>query len=78
MLYALIGAVIGLVIGGVIAWIVSAKLAVQKKVQQDESTIGTAEKRAQEIIDEAGKEAEAKKREASVDQGRVHPCQEGT
>lgn len=67
MLYALIGAVIGLVIGGVIAWIVSAKLAVQKKVQQDESTIGTAEKRAQEIIDEAGKEAEAKKREASVE-----------
>ncbi len=62
-----IGAVIGLIIGGVIAWIVSGKLAVKKKMQQDESTIGTAEKRAKEIVDEAGKEAEAKKREASVE-----------
>ena len=62
-----IGAVIGLIIGGVIAWIVSGKLAVKKKLQQDESTIGTAEKRAKEIVDEAGKEAEAKKREASVE-----------
>lgn len=65
-----IGVVIGLIIGGigvVIAWRMSAKRALAQKLEQDESTIGTAEKRAKEIIDEAGKEAEAKKREASVE-----------
>ena len=65
-----IGVVIGLIIGGigvVIAWRMSAKRALAQKLEQDEGTIGTAEKRAKEIIDEAGKEAEAKKREASVE-----------
>ncbi|MBO4505767.1 MAG: ribonuclease Y [Lachnospiraceae bacterium] len=65
--YIAIGALIGLVVGGVIAWIVSANVAVKKKIQADETTIGTAESRAKEIIDEANKAAEASKREALVE-----------
>ena len=62
-----IGALMGLVVGGVIAWIVSAKVAVSKKIKADEITVGTAESRAKEIIDEANKAAEASKREALVE-----------
>ena len=65
--YIAIGALIGLLVGGVIAWVVSAKVAVKKKIQADETTIGTAESRAKEIIDEANKAAEASKREALVE-----------
>ena len=65
--YIAIGALIGLLVGGVIAWIISAKNAVKKKIQADEATIGSAESRAKEIIDEANKAAEASKREALVE-----------
>ncbi len=67
MLAYAIGALIGLLLGGVAAWIISAKVAVKKKIQADETTIGTAESRAKEIIDEANKAAEASKREALVE-----------
>ncbi len=64
---AIIGALIGLVVGGVVAWIVSKNVALKNKKLQDEATIGTAENRAKEIIDEANKAAEASKREALVE-----------
>jgi len=69
MAYA-IGALIGLVVGiviAIIAWNVSAKKAVSNKIREDEATIGSAESRAKEIIDEANKAAEASKREALVE-----------
>ena len=67
MLEAIIGAACGLVVGGVICWIISSKNTLAKKLQEDEMTIGSANTRAKEIIDEAEKTAEAKKREASVE-----------
>ena len=65
--YIAIGALIGLLVGGIVAWFISANVAVKKKIQADETTIGTAESRAKEIIDEANKAAEASKREALVE-----------
>ena len=59
----IIAAVIAAVATGVIAWFVSAALQ-QKKFQK---TVGTAEKRSREIIDEALKTAESKKREALLE-----------
>ncbi len=67
MMAYVIGALIGLVVGGVIAWFISAKVAVSNKVKEDEATIGSAQNRAKEILDEANKAAEASKREALVE-----------
>ncbi len=59
----IIAAVIAAVAAGVIAWFVSAALQ-QKKFQK---TVGTAEEKSREIIDEALKTAESKKREALLE-----------
>ena len=57
-------AFVAVVIALCIAVPVSSKKAVAKKVQQDAEKIGTAEEKARNIIDEALKTAETKKREA--------------
>ena len=67
MMAYVIGALIGLVVGGVAAWFISAKVAVSKKIKEDEATVGSAQNRAKEILDEANKAAEASKREALVE-----------
>lgn len=67
MIPYLIGALIGAVLGGVVAGIICSKTAVKNKIRQDEATVGTAENRAKEIVEEATKNAEAKKREALVE-----------
>ena len=59
----IIAAVIAAVAAGVIAWFVSAALQ-QKKFQK---TVGTAEEKSREIIDEALKTAESKTREALLE-----------
>ena len=59
--------IIAVVIALVIAVPVACKLAVAKKVKQDAEKIGTAEEKARNIIDEAMKTAETKKREALLE-----------
>ena len=59
--------IIAVVIALVIAVPVACKLAVAKKVKQDAEKIGTAEEKARNIIDEALKTAETKKREAFLE-----------
>ena len=59
--------IIAVVIALVIAVPVACKLAVAKKVKQDAEKIGTAEEKARNIIDEALKTAETKKREALLE-----------
>ena len=59
--------IIAVVIALVIAVPVACKLAVAKKVRQDAEKIGTAEEKARNIIDEALKTAETKKREALLE-----------
>ena len=46
---------------------VTTKVAVAKKAKQDAEKIGTAEEKARNIIDEALKTAETKKREALLE-----------
>ncbi len=60
-------ALIAVVIALLIAVPVACKVAVSKKVKQDAETIGTAEEKARNIIDEALKTAETKKREALLE-----------
>lgn len=62
--------IIAVVIALVIAVPVACKLAVAKKVKQDAEKIGTAEEKARNIIDEALKTAETKKREALLEAKR--------
>ena len=59
--------IIAVVIALVIAVPVACKFAVAKKVKQDAEKIGTAEEKARNIIDEALKTAETKKREALLE-----------
>ena len=59
--------IIAVVIALVIAVPVACKLAVAQKVKQDAEKIGTAEEKARNIIDEALKTAETKKREALLE-----------
>ena len=59
--------IIAVVVALVIAVPVACKLAVAKKVKQDAEKIGTAEEKARNIIDEALKTAETKKREALLE-----------
>ena len=63
----LIAAVIAVVVTVLIAVPLAGKSAVKKKVQQDAERIGTAEEKARNIIDEALKTAESKKREALLE-----------
>ena len=60
-------AVIAVVVTVLIAVPVAGRAAVAKKVQQDAEKIGTAEEKARNIIDEALKTAETKKREALLE-----------
>ena len=60
-------AVVAVVVTLLIAVPVSGKIAVAKKVKQDSETIGTAEDKARNIIDDALKTAETKKREAQLE-----------
>ena len=46
---------------------VTCKIAVANKVKQDAEKVGTAEEKARNIIDEALKTAETKKREALLE-----------
>jgi len=66
-LWAAVGLVVGAAIAAVIASRIAAKSAVEKYVKQEEATIGSAEHRAKEIVEEANKTAEASKREALVE-----------
>ena len=60
-------AIVAVVVTILIAVPVVSKIAVAKKVQQDAEKIGTAEEKARNIIDEALKTAETKKREALLE-----------
>ena len=60
-------AVIAVVVTVLIAVPVAGRKAVARKVQQDAEKIGTAEEKARNIIDEALKTAETKKREALLE-----------
>ena len=60
-------AIVAVVVTVLIAGPVASKAAVAKKVQQDAEKIGTAEEKARNIIDEALKTAETKKREALLE-----------
>ena len=60
-------AAIAVVVTILIAVPLAGKTAVAKKVREDSEKIGTAEEKARNIIDEAIKSAEAKKREALVE-----------
>ena len=60
-------AVIAVIVTLLIAVPVVSKLAVDKKVREDQTKIGTAEEQARGIIDEALKTAETKKREALLE-----------
>ena len=55
---------IAVVVTLLIAVPVTRKIAVDNKIKQDAEKIGTAEEKARNIIDEALKTAETKKREA--------------
>ncbi|MCQ2499896.1 MAG: ribonuclease Y [Lachnospiraceae bacterium] len=60
-------AVVAVIVAVLIAVPVASKIAVAKKVQQDAEKVGTAEEKARNIIDEALKTAETKKREALLE-----------
>lgn len=60
-------AVVAVIVAVLIAVPLASKVAVAKKVQQDAEKIGTAEEKARNIIDEALKTAETKKREALLE-----------
>ncbi len=63
----IIVAIVAVAIALLIAIPLSGKAAVEKKVKQDAEVIGTAEEKARNIIDEALKTAESKKREALLE-----------
>ena len=65
-------AIVAVVVAVLIAVPVASKAAVAKKVQQDAEKIGTAEEKARNIIDEALKTAETKKREALLELSLIH------
>ena len=59
--------VCGFLVGAVVAWLIASKVVIARKNKEDEATIGSAQSRAKEIIEEATKAGEAKKREALVE-----------
>jgi len=67
MIIHVIVAVIAVIVTLLIAVPVVSKMAVDKKVREDQTRIGTAEEQARSIIDEALKTAETKKREALLE-----------
>ena len=75
MLYCVIAVAVTLVISVPVTFVVTS--AYRKK--ETETKIGNAEEKAREIIDDALKSAEAKKRRRSAGgKGRIHSCQERT
>ncbi len=60
-------AIVAVLVALLIAIPVTANVAVKKKIEKDAETIGTAEVKARNIIDEALKTAETKKREALLE-----------
>ena len=66
VMYVII-ALVAVVITLLIAVPVTCKIAVANKVKQDAEKVGTAEEKARNIIDEALKTAETKKREALLE-----------
>ncbi|MDD7219215.1 MAG: ribonuclease Y [Clostridia bacterium] len=67
MTTTIIVAFVAVVVALLIAVPVTCKLAVDNKVKKDEEIVGTAEEKARNIIDEALKTAETKKREALLE-----------
>ncbi len=63
----IIGAIVAVVVTLLIAVPLTCKIAVENKVKKDAEVIGTAEEKARNIIDEALKTAETKKREALLE-----------
>jgi len=63
----IISVIVAIVITLLIAVPITCKVAVSNKVKQDAEKIGTAEEKARNIIDEALKTAETKKREALLE-----------
>ena len=67
MATTIISVIVAIVITLLIAVPITCKVAVSNKVKQDAEKIGTAEEKARNIIDEALKTAETKKREALLE-----------
>lgn len=67
MATTIIGVIVAIVITLLIAVPITCKVAVSNKIKQDSEKIGTAEEKARNIIDEALKTAETKKREALLE-----------
>ncbi|HIU77185.1 MAG TPA: DUF3552 domain-containing protein, partial [Candidatus Pelethocola excrementipullorum] len=67
MIAYVIVAIVAVCITLLVAVPVTGKVAVNKKVREDSEKIGTAEEKARNIIDEALKSAETKKREALLE-----------
>ena len=67
MASTIIVAIVAVVVALLIAVPVTRKIAVDNKIKQDAEKIGTAEEKARNIIDEALKTAETKKREALLE-----------
>lgn len=67
MLEKILPIVIAIIITGVITAFVAWKLAISYRIKVYEAKIGSAEEKAREIIDEALKTAETKKREALLE-----------
>ena len=63
----IIGVIVAVVVTLLIAVPVTCKVAVDKKVRKDAEIVGTAEDKARNILDEALKAAETKKREALLE-----------
>ncbi len=63
----LIFAVVAVVVAVIITAVIASRYAVAKKTEKDSETIGLAEEKARNIIDDALKSAEAKKREALLE-----------
>ena len=63
----IIGVIVAVVVTLLIAVPVTCKVAVDKKVRKDAEIVGTAEDKARNILDEALKAAETKKRETLLE-----------
>ncbi len=59
--------VVAVIVALLIAIPITCRIAVNRKVKQDEETVGSAEEQARKIIDEALKTAETKKRESLLE-----------
>ena len=67
MVTTVIAVLIAVAAALVIAIPVTSKVAVDRRVREDQAKIGSAEEKARQIIDDALKVAETKKREALLE-----------